>query len=91
MPGLPAGPQLSSFGLGAGVLLTSLLSKRVFICLAISGLSWQRDPSLWHAGSAAPGRVGLRSPTRDGTRVFCIGRWLLNPWTTPPVPPDPSL
>lgn len=62
VPGLPAGPQPSSFGLGAGVLLTLLLfSKHVFIFLAISGQSWQRDPSLWHAGSAAPGRVGLSS------------------------------
>ena len=36
---------------------------------------------LWHTGLAAPWRVGS-SWTRDRTCVSCIGRWILNHWTT---------
>ena len=33
-----------------------------------------------------PGVWDLSSLTRDQTRVLCIGRWILNPWTTREVP-----
>ena len=36
---------------------------------------------LWHTGLAAPWCVGS-SWTRDRTCVSCIGRWILNHWTT---------
>ena len=52
---------------------------------------------LWHAGSrvcrhsscgvlVALRHVDLSSLTRDQTRVPCIGRRILNPWTTREVP-----
>ena len=36
---------------------------------------------LWHTGLGAPQHVGS-SQTRDWTHVPCIGRWILNHWTT---------
>ena len=40
---------------------------------------WARQ--LWHVSSLAPCHVGS-SQTRDETHVLCIGRWILNHWTT---------
>ena len=40
----------------------------------------------WASGVVAHGLIALRhvgsSPNRDGTCVPCIGRWILNHWTT---------
>ena len=33
----------------------------------------------------------LSSPTRDRTRVPCIGRWILNHWTTREIPQLPFM
>ena len=41
--------------------------------------------SLWHRGLIAPGHVES-SQIRDRTCVPCIGRWMLNHWTTREVP-----
>ena len=38
-------------------------------------------PELWCAALVAPPHVGS-SQTRDGTCIPCIGRWILNHWTT---------
>ena len=40
---------------------------------------------LWSRGLAAPQHVGS-SQTRDGTHVLCMGRHILNQWTTREVP-----
>ena len=45
--------------------------------------SWA--PNLWCIGLVAPRHVGS-SLTRDGTRVPCTARWILNHWTTREVP-----
>ena len=42
-------------------------------------------PELWCAALVAPPHVGS-SQTRDGTCIPCIGRWILNHWTTREVP-----
>ena len=44
------------------------------------GFQW-----LWRTGLAAPWRVGS-SQTRDQTCVSCIGRWILQHWTTRELP-----
>ena len=44
-----------------------------------------RAKYLWHSGLAPPRLVGS-SQTRDRTRVPCIGRRILNQWTTREVP-----
>ena len=63
------------FVAGARVfLLASLLLGRVGP--RAHGLQW-----LWHMVSAAPQRVGS-SWTREETHVFCVGRQILNHWTT---------
>ena len=56
---------------------------------------------MWLAGSGACGLSNCRaqaqlllgmwelsSPTRDGTHVPCIDRWILNHWTTREAPPS---
>ena len=48
-----------------------------------SGGIWAQR--LWHTGLVAPRHVGS-SQTRDQTCVPCIGRWILNYWTTKEVP-----
>ena len=41
----------------------------------------------WHTGLVAPWHVGSSfSQNRDQARVPCIGRWILNHWTTSEVP-----
>ena len=45
--------------------------------------AWARE--LWHEGSAAPWHVES-SRARDQTHVLCIGRRVLNQWTTREVP-----
>ena len=44
-----------------------------WVFVAVCGLSCSR--ALWD----------LSSSTRGGTRVYCIGRWILNHWTTSEV------
>ena len=39
-----------------------------------------------HGPSCPAARGNLSSPTRDRTRVLCIGRQILNHWTTREVP-----
>ena len=48
--------------------------------LAASGFSCAQVPE--HVGSV----VAARFPTRDGTHISCIGRRVLNHWTTWEVP-----
>ena len=45
----------------------------------IRGALWA--PQLWAEGLAATWHVGS-SQTRDRTHVPCIGRWMLNRWST---------
>ena len=40
---------------------------------------------MWCMGIAAPWHVES-SQTRDQTQVPCVGRWILNHWTTREVP-----
>ena len=44
-----------------------------------------QDRWLWHMGLVAPWHIES-SQTRDWTCVPCIGRWILNHWTTREVP-----
>ena len=67
--------------------------KYLFIYLAVSGPSWGTwDLSLWHLGARAcrlscpVAQWDLSSPARDQTCVPCIGRHILNHWTTREVP-----
>ena len=53
-------------------------------CRGFSGWSPQAL-WLWCMGLVAPWRVGS-SQTRDGTRIPCLGRRILNHWTTVEVP-----
>ena len=55
-----------------------------FLLLQSTG-SRAQDQSLWHTGSIAPRHV-RSSQTRGRTRVPCIGRRILNHWTTREVP-----
>ena len=51
--------------------------------------SWALEHRLSSCGAGAQlphGMWDLSSPTRDQTRVPCIGRWILNHWTTREVP-----
>ena len=41
-----------------------------------------RASPVWHMGLVAQGMWDLSSPTRDQACIPCIGRWILNPWTT---------
>ena len=50
----------------------------------------EHSQQLWCTGSVAPWHVGS-SWTREGTHVSCIGRWILNHWTTREVPSPPFL
>ena len=43
--------------------------------------SGTRAQEFWHTGLGASGHVGP-SQTKDQTPVPCIGRWILNHWTT---------
>ena len=52
-----------------------------FTCFRAHGLQ-----QLWLPGPAAPQHVVGSSWTRDRTRVLCIGRRILNHWTTREVP-----
>ena len=49
--------------------------------VAEHGLEIAWTQQLWYMGLAAPQHVGS-SQTRDPTCVPCIGRGILNPWTT---------
>ena len=52
--------------------------------LWLAGSRAQAQP-LWHTGLVALQHVGS-SPTRTGTRVPCIGRWILNHCATREAP-----
>ena len=54
--------------------------------IVVQGLKGTQAQWLWLEGYVAPQHVGLRSLTRDWTCVPCIGRQVLNPWTTREVP-----
>ena len=71
---------------------TVLFLKKSFIYLAVLGLSYD----VWGLLSSCAawaylpyGTWDLRSLTRDGTCVPCIGRRILNHWTTREVPTQP--
>ena len=44
-----------------------------------------------HMGLVSPWRVRSSSPIRDQTGIRCIGRWLLNHWTTREVSWDTDI
>ena len=49
-------------------------------CCRVQALG-PRAQWLWRTGFVAPWHVGS-SQTRDRTHVPCLGRWILNHWTT---------
>ena len=61
--------------------LQSTGSQRVGHVWATKRSASQRLLYLWHPGLVAPWHVGS-SRTRDPTHIPCIGRWILNHWTT---------
>ena len=80
-----AGGFLTTAPPGKPIFLSFL--KYLFIYLAASGLICDmRDLSLCARAWLPHGMWDLSSPTRDRTHVPCIGRWILNHWTTRGVP-----
>ena len=74
---------------GVGLLLSGCCAQTLHCGWILSlwrtgstahGFQW-----LWRTGLAAPWRVGS-SQTRDQTCVSCIGRWILQHWTTRELP-----
>ena len=65
--------------------LVSLDSKVLGFQLLLSSVSRVRAKYLWHSGLVLSRLVGS-SQTRDRTHVSCIGRRILNQWTTREVP-----
>ena len=61
------------------------------ILIAVASLVTEHGPKVyglqqsWPTGLAASHPVES-SQTKDQTHVFCIGRWVLNHWTTSEVP-----
>ena len=55
-----------------------------FLCLTVLGLCWDTQAFSCHGAQASLpyGMWDLSSPTRDQTPVCCIGRQILNHWTT---------
>ena len=78
----------SCFRVLIGYLHVFFLKKKIYIYiyifffsnLAASGFSCAQVPE--HVGSV----VAARCPTRDGIHISCIGRRVLNHWTTWEVP-----
>ena len=64
----------------------------LFFCLCWLRSCSSLAPSRCGAWAAGPtvrwpcGMWDLSSPTRNRTQVLCIGRWILNHWTTQEVP-----
>ena len=50
----------------------------------VGSRAWVKQ--LWPMGLAACSMWDSSSQTKDGTHVPCIGRWILNHWTTREVP-----
>ena len=55
-----------------------------FLCLTVLGLCWDTQAFSCHGAQASLpcGMWDLSSPTRDQTPVCCIGRQILNHWTS---------
>ena len=68
-------------------LLAAVASLLWSMASEVLGLTSYRTQAqwLWHMGLVAPRHVES-SWTRDRTLVPCIGRWILNHWTTREVP-----
>ena len=77
------------------LLLCRVLVAACRVCCVV------QDLSLWYTGSRTCGlgscgvqawllcgMWGLSSSTRDQTHIPCIGRWILNHWTTREIPPS---
>ena len=62
----------------------SVLFMYSFLCLTVLGLCWDTQAFSCHGAQASLpcGMWDLSSPTRDQTPVCCIGRQILNHWTT---------
>ena len=86
-----AGGLFLAVGSGAALSLRSVASScSSFSCCGAGAVGSRASvvqhvaQRLWLMGTAhgcAPRHVGS-SPTRDRTRVPCIGSWILNHWTT---------
>ena len=73
---MPASYHFDNFVISS-ILVWSFLNFFLFIACAGS--------SLRHAGFCCCGAQAVSSPTRDGTHIPCIGRQILNHWTTKEV------
>ena len=76
VPGFFAAARSLSLVVALRLLLLRSTGSEVHRLSSCSTQAWL-PPGMWH----------LSSPTRDQTRIPCIGRWILNHWTTREVPP----